>query len=125
MIRGTFFALCTIAFLGTPNTTAALGTPHTVRVTDGESLLSICKSYDPEHTGVCDGYIQGVISGTQLTNFLKRQPFSLCFPSGVRDQQLRDLVIRDLDRHPISRWLNAALLVINSLETAFPCESRQ
>lgn len=88
----------------------------------GSDIYDFCRNDDNRYSsGMCLGFIEGVSDTTQALQIEDNACYFL-FPAGpVRADQLVDIVRRYLADHPEKRQLNAATLVINALQTAWPC----
>ena len=86
---------------------------------NGNSLYTDCTKERGFNTGYCMGYVGGVTDimsdGTPLYGW------KACFPKGVSLGQIKDVVTRWLANNPQHRHYNAASLVAEALEEAFPC----
>jgi hypothetical protein len=84
----------------------------------GAYLKNICASYveRPENTsdGMCIGYVVGVISMMAYIDVL-------CLPDKSTHSQATLVVQKYLSEHPEKLHLNAAVLVIDAIQEAFPC----
>ena len=114
----------------------------------GDELLEICGTQedDPVSTGLCTGYINGVVNGFSLManysayNALEALDIpeeeyekhfteyfvlflGFCPPeNGVGEEQLEALVLRYLKTHPEERNLPSELLIHMALIERYPCE---
>jgi len=87
---------------------------------DGNMLLSVCEDSSAE-TGVCVGYILGVIDTQDWWAAREGQTCRIKRPANAPARQYIDVVLRTLREHPEKRHLPGTFLVTASLEEAFPC----
>lgn len=82
----------------------------------GNLLLQQCETaYGSALSGVCVGYVVGVVDATYQFEIF-------CLPSpSVTNQQLVDLVTQHLTANPQTRHMEASGLVVEALQHAFPC----
>lgn len=81
----------------------------------GSELLSYCKSATVTNTGTwCLGYVLGVWHMTTAERLV-------CPPADITSGQLRRAVVRYLQRHPEVLNRQPAGLVLEALESTFPC----
>lgn len=117
---------------------ALLVAPHKANATDGNELLSWCTSSDPFEQGLCFGFIDGAMGGTQWgiqwtigrgTDLSAEEQqerttafYGVCLPTTVTQRQLRDLVVEALQNEPQHRGDAADGLVHIALLRNYPCE---
>lgn len=85
----------------------------------GNGLLALCED-DQEGSfrrGLCFGYIHGVSNTGRALGLL-------CFPAGVNNKQVDDIVISGLRTHPEERHRDSWALVLRYLQAAFPCTKK-
>lgn len=90
---------------------------------DGNSYVPICGAPNGTFSdGVCFGFVKGVVGGVDLQRYLDSNSVPVfCSPSGVTYGQEEDIFRKYLVDHPERRHLPASELVIESMQTAFPC----
>jgi hypothetical protein len=94
----------------------------------GMVILPMCKEATAGFNGGrCAGFIDGVISGVFLAGMNEtpeqahmRQGY--CLPEAVTNGQNRTVFVKYLEDHPEELHKPAAVLLIDSLRKAFPCE---
>jgi hypothetical protein len=77
----------------------------------GNQLYEFCQG----NRAYCTGYVAGVAAGSE------KQGTTFCLASGVRSDQLGDVVKLWLRDHPEKRHLAASFLVFQALKEKFPC----
>ena len=83
---------------------------------NGDELLSYCESSTVSHTGTwCLGYVLGVWHTTAL----QRQA---CPPVNVTAGELRNAVVRYLQKHRATLDTEPVNLVLEALGKTFPCQ---
>jgi len=88
----------------------------TVSDIDGNELLRLCTSPDgTSEEEFCGGFINGVRDGVALATELRRAKAILEMPVQVKQDQLRDIVVKYLKEHPESRRFSGA-------NPSFQCE---
>jgi hypothetical protein len=92
-------------------------------VLTGGDLEKACRT--PGTRSICDAYIAGVSDGAAATadhhvGTLHQRPVA-CPPFGVNNEQIEAVAKKFLSDHPEKLHLQASVLVIGSLLTAFPC----
>lgn len=103
-----------------------LATYARVQQLTGGNLEKACKTADTR--SLCDAYIAGVSDGAAATadyyvGTLHQRPVA-CPPPGVNNDQIDAVVKKFLNDHPEKLHLQASVLVIGSLITAFPCSTK-
>ncbi len=100
------------------------------QTTTGEQIQSKCKESTNQtasfNVGFCAGFIDGVIQSQYMweasDNLQKRDHApSFCLPKESTNGQLLQIFIKYLDDHPEELHKPAALLLVQSLQKAFPC----
>ena len=86
---------------------------------DGNDLLEALKE---EASGYERGIATGIISAFSGVAIFSNEDLSFCAPQGVRFGQLTDIVKAYLERNPSIRHKAVGLLIINSLQKAYPCK---
>ena len=89
----------------------------------GNTLLKKCLSDEPYDRGICKGYLNGLadlLDALQHWNDLPKT--FICKPYSVTSDQLADVVVKYLQRFPEKRHLTASSLIINIMQSAFPCD---
>jgi hypothetical protein len=99
---------------------AAHGFKAQAHITTGNELLNFCRAGEATHhpdvmTGLCDGYIGGIIELYALME-------SLCPSKLSTNQQLRDIVVHHLENHPETRDQIAPVLILDATKNVFPCK---
>lgn len=111
---------------------AGLGllTPQTWADT-GNDLYPKCQAYISEPTppakyfdsGVCAGYIRGMVDGIQIAKVISPDKVTICFPDhGFTNLQGVKVVQRYLDNHPESLNEDESMLTLKAFRAAFPCK---
>jgi Ssp1 endopeptidase immunity protein Rap1a len=86
--------------------------------TTGNGLLALCTTAAGTFTiGLCKGYINGISDTALGFGFI-------CYPQGVNNGQIDDVVVVALQNHPEERHKWSALLVTQYLKAAFPCAAK-
>jgi hypothetical protein len=106
---------------------------------DGNMLYSACiASEDLVQQGFCIGWMMGQIDGESSGAFIVLSQagdyntaaevnpvinmfLGRCIPESATNQQLKDVVVRYLERHPETRHQPARMLANLALGKAFPC----
>jgi Rap1a immunity proteins len=95
---------------------------------DGANLARVCDPAQKGHffrPGVCSGYIMAAIDLDEVltTRGLISKPLCLCcMPEDVSMMRVNAVVTGFLKAHPERLGDSAALLVIDALNTEFPCK---
>lgn len=100
------------------------GGPASAYYLNGEDLFGYCKN--PKNRGdeiFCTGYITGI---ADMVSTFKgdRQDFlgyRICTPVNANSRQIVDVIKLHLDQNPQERHKPAILIILGSLEKAFPC----
>jgi hypothetical protein len=97
---------------------AALSAPQ---FETGNRLYANCLGGDSQQR-FCEGFIVAVADELRVAYASFAPKAYLCIPGDVAVQQLKDVVVLYLERHPEERHLSAASLVSTALVDAFPCK---
>ena len=95
---------------------------------DGNKLHALCvkgraaQSMAAEKE--CLGYIIGVVDSHMLSSAGLGVPPMVCLPKIVSNDQLLDIVTKDLRDNPSERHYGASSSVLESLMRAFPCAAK-
>lgn len=74
-------------------------------------------------SGVCAGYINGMIDGIRIAKALSPEKVAVCFPErGFTSFQAVKVVQRYLDVHPEKLNEDAMILTSAAFKQAFPCQ---
>ncbi|PBP61367.1 MULTISPECIES: Rap1a/Tai family immunity protein [Pseudomonas syringae group] len=74
-------------------------------------------------SGVCAGYINGMIDGLHIARALSPDRGGVCFPDhGFTSFQAVKVVQRYLDTHPERLNEDAMILTVTAFRQAFPCK---
>ena len=100
---------------------AAVPTRGFASFQNGNTLWADCngKADDWFIKGYCAGYISSIsdaLDGNAIDGY------RACLPNGVTIGQVQDVVVKWLRAHPEKRHFQAAGLVAQALEDAFPCK---
>jgi hypothetical protein len=99
---------------------------------DGNSLLSACQANprgtfqseqfyaDAMQSSYCLGYIGGAVDADSMARFYSPGAPRICLGDATVNQ-IRDLVVRTLVKHPEVRHYSAGFIVVSVLQEAFPC----
>ena len=79
-----------------------------------QELLQMCGSSFNTDYGYCAGYVTGVAD--ELLGSA-----SACHKTSVKSQQLRDITVRYIEKHPESLTRPARSVTAEALAAAFPC----
>lgn len=82
----------------------------------GESFYKSCN----EQPSFATAYVAGVFDAMEVAGLYGAKTFS-CAPPSVTTRQARDVACRYHADNPQKRHLGAALLVLESLQRAWPC----
>jgi hypothetical protein len=86
---------------------------------DGNELLDYCTREEGTFgSGVCSGYITGVVSVLASSGV---NGFRACIPDNVTRGQIRRVIVARLEKNPALLHYGASGLVAEALEIAFPC----
>lgn len=94
---------------------------------DGNRFYAQCEhseAIDALHLGQCVGYIQGIADGIMESEALGKVGV-FCLPPTSTNQQILEVFIDYLKKHPSERHLGAHLLAYGSLLEAFPCAPKR
>jgi len=85
----------------------------------GDDLQELCKGVDAS----CTTYIMGVLDGVNMMESRAGSGSGYCAPE-ITSDDVTDVVTKHLKRHP-ARWESpAAMLVVEALTEAFPCDGK-
>ena len=113
---------------------ALLAGPASAQLITGNDLLDECRRQDSYSRGRCLGLIIGVEYGFSPVNDvygvidpsnILSSTFGNCKPDRVTHGQLRDIVVRYLERNPAKRHESFHLLVFAAWQEAYPCQPRR
>ncbi len=90
----------------------------------GDNLLTSCQSSDKSEQALCLTYIMGASTGADVTLqiFAPDKAKACVPPPGFRPEQLRDAVVRHLQKHPADKSAVAALSVILAERELWRCK---
>lgn len=97
----------------------------------GNVLLANCEQAEKAgeealfKSGLCLGYIEGVLNGWRLANAAWSQPPGFCAPPVITKGQSIRIVTKYLREHPASLHMGAETLVTIAFVEAYPCPSRR
>ncbi len=98
---------------------AALAAPSL----DGNKLYEYCAAKEGFfQSGLCSGYIFGVVDGLSTAHIGLNAPAPFCVPQGVTNGQIVDVVVRYFEATPEQRHFTAASTIAVALMKAFPCK---
>ena len=92
----------------------------------GEALLRACNSNDPTDKGVCFGIVAGSNQMVQLLAAQGLIGYFYCVPGGGAGKiaQLRDIVIKYLEKNPDKRSLPVSSSILFALVDKYPCPKK-
>lgn len=102
----------------------------TAVATSGNELSEQCQALIKDPTppskyfasGMCAGYINGIIDGLGIAKVLSPGRVAICFPDrGFTSFQAAKVVQRYLDTHPERLNEDAVVLTSTAFRQAFPC----
>ena len=83
--------------------------------TNGSELLRDCEAEPGVNSGVCYGYIRGIVdAGISNGRY--------CVPEGVKARELKDIVVEFLNENPEMLNKPTYNLVHGPILVAFPCQ---
>ena len=88
----------------------------------GNSLFQNCTSRDATKQIDCLNQIFGAASGIRIVSDVWELSV-LCVPDGVEASQMRDIVVRWLQRHPEKRHYTIGAVTLSALREAWPCKA--
>jgi hypothetical protein len=90
---------------------------------NGNRLYEDCSSANYFNRGYCGGYVVGIVDAIEsLQRSRVMASTTLCIPDDVSKGQLVDVVTKYLGDNPQKRTREAAGLVPEALNDAFPCK---
>lgn len=91
-------------------------------VVNGNELYSRCGTLSSGTAApFCQGYVLGIIDYVNLIRSVNSKEHSYCAPDNVTLIQSVDIVRQYLEKHPENRNKPATMIVLSSLNAAFPC----
>jgi Rap1a immunity proteins len=103
-LRRSLLALATIALIA----------PARASIT-GNQLYNFCRDNNADFDdGTCFGFVSGLFEVADELHLV-------CVPMTATPRQIRDVVLRFLERHPDNRHESARGLVLAAIQTAYPC----
>ncbi|MBO9519777.1 MAG: hypothetical protein J7493_17095 [Porphyrobacter sp.] len=95
-------------------------TPYT-----GQWIADICGSEQVEDTLACYSFLKGLIDGLSLSQAVFDNQSLICPPDNVTLEQERRVVAKYGRDNPGELHLMAAMLVVNAIQTTWPCEAKR
>ncbi len=103
------------------------------QTTTGEEIQSKCKGLlNRVETaafagGFCAGFIDGVLNEHSMweandISHKRAHEYKFCFPDNITNDQIMKVFVKYLDDHPEELHKPAAVLLVESMEKAFPCQ---
>jgi Rap1a immunity proteins len=98
------------------------------QVTTGEKIQSMCRAEMVAASGsFCAGFISGVLEEQFMwtandTLHKRTHDFRFCLPEKSTNDQILKVFVKYLDDHPEELHKPAALLLIQAMVKAFPCQ---
>lgn len=94
---------------------------------DGNELHELCSEASGQYgKGVCMGYVVGVLDGNNMHSDISASnsegAYTICTALTAPRGQVRDVVKKYLTDNPGIRHYNAAIIVMEAITEAFPCE---
>jgi len=94
-------------------------------VKDGNELLSVCTAKNGSFDqGFCAGYVQGVMVVTEFWQMENGGCF-FAAPENVTIEQMMAVVVKKMQDRPEIRSDPAAVIVVGSAKSAWPCAGGQ
>lgn len=94
---------------------------ESLNITNGYRILKICESKRQLDSGICTGYLAGVLNGVQATQHILKINPVFCKPKNVRMGMLQKLIIKHLHDNPNLLHKHSSFLVIQAVRLAYPC----
>ena len=88
----------------------------------GSDLLERCESGGATGTGICNGYLAGIVDITLTYDAWGFMNKGFCIPKDVTLSQLQKVAIKGLNERPEKLHKDASSLVANIFYEAFPCD---
>ena len=103
--------------------------PKNAKAMSGNQLLNFCEGlndrshpkYASTETGLCAGYIGGVVDGYQSA-FDSKSNRTFCRPVQVTNGQIQMIAIKYLKNNPQRLHDYAPFLILMAMSEAFPCK---
>lgn len=98
----------------------SFSTPAYANIKSGNDLLRLCEDVRSHVSwGLCYGYLDGIIDRSYLAESMNPGSQLLCLPDNGTNEQIFDVVIAYLKKHPDKRHFGAGALVVTALREAF------
>lgn len=81
---------------------------------DGHGLYDACGQTEETWISFCNGYMQAIVDVLEPRR-------DICIPNGTTRAGIAGAVFEALDREPLLREFNAAIIVEAVVEQTFPC----
>ena len=95
----------------------------------GNDLMGLCKNTGQSESGQsvrkyskCTGYLAGVVDFDEALPRLRILPSRLCVPEGVTNEQLRQVYLTYMEKHPNEWHWQATDHAYDSFYLAWPCK---
>ncbi|MEP5188127.1 MAG: Rap1a/Tai family immunity protein [Marinomonas sp.] len=97
---------------------------------DGNELLAKCSTPKGDtlfymHQSYCIAYVVGSVDALTSAQTIDGFPTIICVPENVSSNQLKDIVLLYLEKHPEDRHLGGSTIVMVAVAKAFPCGVNQ
>src|SRR5262249_1083260 len=95
------------------------------RFESGNDLIQVCSDDHHFNQAYCKGYAVGVADALMAGNAVKTkgdEGASACIPIKGKSEEIRKVVVQDLNAHPEKRHEPAAGHALVALQAAFPCK---
>lgn len=87
---------------------------------DGNKLLQLCTSGDPNNGLECTGYIKGVVDAFAFPMDAEKKP--LCLPAGATAKQFTDVTVTWLQHNIPERSYPAVAVIGIAIAKAWKCD---
>lgn len=91
-----------------------------LKVGFGTKTIKVAAVQDAVDGSFCRGYILGIVDEMVVASFQNHT--ALCIPTNADDDQLIRVVVKYLNDNPATLNVPASMLVMKSMNEAFPCK---
>ncbi len=89
----------------------------------GHRIIQFCESDQAPDLALCHGFFRGLSDTHSIYAAMGKGLHLYCLPRGITQEQFERVAFRWMDAHPEALDRPAAVLIIQSLHEAYPCNA--
>ncbi len=100
-----------------------LAAPAAAEDVTGQRIIAFCESDQAPDLALCHGFFRGLSDTHSIYAAMGKGLHLYCLPRGITQEQFERVAFNWMEAHPEALERPAAVLIIQSLHEAYPCNA--